>query len=85
MRCILRDGWWFLCSGSLDTDGICISKPPSLDTGDIGCLGNMHGLVCLSPLDAEGAGSVSFLDVVILVLWTRGEGDYFKGACLGQR
>ena len=67
---VKRDGWWFLCSGSLDTDGICISKPPSLDTDDIGCLGNMHGLVCLSPLDAEGAGSVSFLDVVILVLWS---------------
>ena len=34
----LKDGWWLLCTGSLDTDGICISKVPALDTDDIGCV-----------------------------------------------
>ena len=63
MRCILRDGWWFLCSGSLDTDGICISKVPALDTDDTGCLANIHWFVCLSPLGTEGAGRVLFLDM----------------------
>ena len=72
-----RDGWWLLCTGLLDTDGICICKVPALDTDDIGCvqwfdvaepfghggkvsvdnigsLGNIQGLVCLSPLDTHG-------------------------------
>ena len=40
-------------AGSLDTDGICISKVPTLDTDDIGSLANVQGLVCMGPLDRE--------------------------------
>ena len=45
------DRWWFLCTGSLGTDGICICKVPAFDTEDIGCV---QGLVWLSLLDTEG-------------------------------
>ena len=38
-----RDRRWLDCPGSLDTDGICISKVPALDTYDIGCLVNVQG------------------------------------------
>ena len=47
----LKEGWWLLCTGSLDTDGICISKVPALDTEDIGCV---QGFMWLSPFDTEG-------------------------------
>ena len=40
--------------GRVSVIGVCISMVPPLDTDDISCLGNMQGLVCLSPLDTHG-------------------------------
>ena len=39
--------------GRVSVDGVRM-VPPYLDKDDIGCLGNMQWLVCLSPLDTHG-------------------------------
>ena len=38
----------------VSVDGVRILMVPPMDTDDIVCLGNMQGLVCLSPLDTHG-------------------------------